>query len=418
MLFMRQPWKFIVLAGMCLLPMLPPAHPADRGGADQPSPGTTQLDFLQKHWQTPIPPQGPAPITFSQLEASLRPESCGACHRQQYEDWKTSIHAKSMGPGVHGQTQAFIQQDPDTALLCYSCHAPLAEQAEILRDAGGLAANPQFDPELQRKGLTCAGCHVRNHERFGPPYKDGSLAASRSREELPHRGATTTPAFQRAEFCQTCHQFDEDGYALNGKLLENTYNEWKEGPYAKAGIQCQDCHMPDRRHLWRGIHDPDQVKKGVTIQLTTGKARYRPGETVEAVLTIQNSRVGHYFPTYVTPRVFVRAELLDEKRKRVEESFEQAAIGREVTLDLSRELYDTRIPPQERFSFRYNRPVEGKGWKLKVEVTVHPDHFYERFFESVLHSNSFPAGRKLLQEALQMTRRSSFSIFSREIPIS
>jgi hypothetical protein len=62
--------------------------------------------------------------------------------------------------------------------------------------------------------------------------------------------------------------------------------------------------------------------------------------------------------------------------------------------------------------------VRGKGWRLKVEVTVHPDHFYERFFESVLQSNSFPGSRALLQEALEGTRRSPFSIFSREIPIS
>ncbi len=102
----------------------------------------------------------------------------------------------------------------------------------------------------------------------------------------------------------------------------------------------------------------------------------------------------------------------------MEGSLQQAVIGRDVTLDLSRELYDTRIPPKESFTFRYNRPVGGKGWRLKVQVTVYPDHFYERFFESVLQSNTFPGGRDLLQEALEQTRQSTFSIFSREIPIS
>lgn len=415
---MRQPWKGIVLVGACLLLLLPLARSGERGETGEHRTEAGQLQFLQRHWQTPIPLQGPPPTTFSQLEASLQPERCGVCHHQQYQDWKRTLHAKSMGPGVRGQTQGFVQQDPATALLCYSCHAPLSEQAERLQDQGSFVDNPLFDPEVQVKGLTCAGCHVRKHERFGPPYREGSPAASLLREELPHRGAMTTPAFERSEFCRSCHQFGEDGYALNGKLLENTYNEWRDGPYATAGTQCQSCHMPDRRHLWRGIHDPEQVRKGVTIRLNVSKARYRPGETTEAVLTIENSGVGHYFPTYVTPKVFVRAEFLDEQGRRVEGSLQQAVIGREVTLDLSRELYDTRIPPKESFTFRYNRPVGGKGWRLKVQVTVHPDHFYERFFESVLQSNTFPGGRDLLQEALEQTRQSTFSIFSREIPIS
>ncbi|MFQ5846724.1 MAG: multiheme c-type cytochrome [Candidatus Methylomirabilales bacterium] len=417
---MRQSWKGILLVGtcLCLVSMLPLACFAQGDRAGERWTETAQLAFLQRHWQTPIPLQGPPPTTYSQLEASLQPESCGVCHPQQYRDWKSTLHARSMGPGVRGQTQAFVGRDPATALLCYSCHAPLAEQAEKLQDQGTFLDNPQFNPDLHRKGLTCAGCHVRNHERYGPPYREGSPAASRPREALPHRGATTSPAFERAEFCRSCHQFGEDGYALNGKFLENTYNEWKAGPYARAGIQCQTCHMPDRRHLWRGIHDPEQVKGGVTIRLTTGKPRYRPGETAEAVLVIENSGVGHYFPTYVTPKVFVRAELLDQRGKAVRNSLEEAVIGREVTLDLSRELYDTRIPPHQRFTFRYHRPIRGKGWRLQVQVTVHPDHFYERFFTSVLEGSTSPEGRTLLQEALERTRRSTFSIFSRKIPIS
>lgn len=415
---MAQPWKAISLASLSLALCLPQARAADRRGTGEEWGETAQRQFLERHWQAPIPLQGSSPATFSQLEASLRPESCGVCHQQQYTDWKSTLHAKSMGSGVHGQTQAFIQSDPNTALLCYSCHAPLSEQAEQLPTGESFVANPQFDSDLQQSGLTCAGCHVRNHERFGPPYRDGSPAASQRREKLPHHGATTTPAFERSEFCRSCHQFGEDGYALNGKLLQNTFNEWKEGPYAKAGVQCQNCHMPDRRHLWRGIHDPEQVKQAVTIRLMTMKPRYDPGEIVRAVLTIENTGAGHYFPTYATPKVFVRAELVDGKGEPVQESLDVAAIGREVTLDLSQELYDTRIPPKGNFTFQYNRAVGGKGWKLKVEVTVHPDHFYERFFESVLQSNSFPGTRKQLEKALERTRRSSFSIFTREIPIS
>ena len=86
---------------------------------------------------------------------------------------------------------------------------------------------------------------------------------------------TRTPACLSSEFCQSCHQFAPDGLALNGKLLENTYAEWKASRFAREGVQCQDCHMPDRRHLWRGIHDPAMVRSGLTIVARDGASRYR-----------------------------------------------------------------------------------------------------------------------------------------------
>ncbi|MFN3476846.1 MAG: multiheme c-type cytochrome [Candidatus Methylomirabilales bacterium] len=382
-----------------------------------------QLTFLRSYWQLPIPLQGKAPDRFSPLEASLDPESCGVCHQKQYEEWKTSLHAKTMGPGPFGQTVDLIESDQETALICYSCHAPLTEQQEkhrIKMPQGELTLvdNPSFDQKLQRKGLVCAACHVRQHERFGPPKRDGTLASTLPRDQLPHNGVTRTPAFLRAEFCKECHQFPEDGYALNGKLLENTYNEWRASPYAKEGIQCQDCHMPDRKHLFRGIHDPEMVKKGVTIQLKTSKPRYRVGETILAALTVENTGVGHSFPTYVTPKVFIRAELIDPTGHPVPESVQEEVIGREVTLDLSREISDTRIPPKGTYTFKYAKKIDRRNLRLKVSVVVFPDYFYTRFFEAVLSGDQFVKGRKLLEEALEETRRSPFTIFEKEVLIS
>jgi hypothetical protein len=316
-----------------------------------------------------------------------------------------------------------VEEDPETARQCYTCHAPLSEQQELISGVdrlgfAGLVENPQFDRALQGEGLTCAGCHVRGHERFGPRRRDGSIPTTIPREQLPHNGATRTPAFQRAEFCKGCHQFGPDGYALNGKFLENTYNEWKAGPYAARGIQCQDCHMPDRRHVWRGIHDPEVVRQGVSIRLTIGKRRYAPGETLTATLTVTNAGVGHLFPTYVTPKVIVRASIADGSGRTVEGTIQEEAIGREVTLDLSRELYDTRIPPGKTHTFAYRRKVPRAGLRLRASVVVYPDHFYTRFFEATLAGAPGAAGAPLLREALEKTRRSPFPIFEEERRIS
>src|SRR2546425_2713614 len=201
--------------------------------------------FVARHWRVPLAAQGPPPARFTPLEASLAPEACGTCHPAQLADWRTSTHAAAMGPGVAGQLAELLVREPATALACQNCHAPLAEQAPLV--PGALARNPAFDPALRARGIPCAACHVRGHERFGPPRRDGSLATAAPRETLPHGGVTRTPAYLASEFCRGCHQFGPDGYALNGTLLENTYAEWKASRFAAAGAQCQHRHMPDRR---------------------------------------------------------------------------------------------------------------------------------------------------------------------------
>ena len=362
--------------------------------------------FLARHWRAPLAPQGPPPAGFSALEASLAPEACGACHPAQLADWRTSTHAAAMGPGVAGQLVEMLEREPREALGCQRCHAPLAEQSPLLPDT--LAANPAFDPALRGRGIPCAACHVRGHERFGPPRRDGSLASPAPRESLPHRGATRTPAYLAAEFCRGCHQFEPDGWTLNGKLLEDTYNEWKASRFAAAGVQCQDCHMPDRRHLWRGIHDAEMVRGGLTISVVEDPAR-APG-TVAARLVVENSGVGHRFPTYVTPLVVLRAEQVDAAGRPLAGTRQEARIGREVSLDLARELADTRLAPGERAELAYARRLEGEAAAVRLSVIVFPDAFYTPFFEALLRQGA-GRGEPDLRRALEDTRRSAFTVF-------
>lgn len=413
----RQPWrwiKFTIGGGLLVVTVLVVAS------SQQPREWTeqAQLDFLKKHWQVPVPLQGQPPANFSALEASLDPASCGACHLTQFEDWRTTIHSRSVGPGLLGQMPGLLRDDPETAMMCLSCHAPLAEQQPLLPTGSTLKKNQRFDMALQKHGLTCAGCHVRNYQRFGPPRPDGSVESAIPRDQAPHGGATRTPAFERAEFCMGCHQFEEGDRALNGKLLENTYNEWKSSPYAAQGISCQQCHMPDRRHLWRGIHDPEMVKRGVTIELRTSQPRYAVGERLEATLTLTNSGVGHYFPSYVTPKVILHIELLDANGRPIAGSGQQEVVGREVALDLTREIYDTRIPPKGTYTMRYIRSIDRTGVTLKAVVMVYPDEFYRRFYEATLAGSLPMKQRQLIKQALAEAKRSPYKIFQKEIPLS
>ena len=380
--------------------------------------GTENVEeFMRRHWRAPLPPQGPAPATFSALESSLRPEACGTCHPAQFADWRTSWHAAATGPGVAGQLVEMLETDPASALGCLGCHAPLAEQAPLARDGGRLVPNPGFDTGLHREGLPCAGCHVRRHERFGPPRRDGTLASTAPRDALSHGGVTRTPAFLSAAFCRGCHQFGADGTALNGKPLENTYREWAASRFAREGVQCQDCHMPERRHLWRGIHDAEMVRSGLAVEVTGPKSLARAGDLVTVSLTVRSVRVGHAFPTYVTPKVVLRGELVDATGAAVEGSREERVIAREVALDLSREIADTRLMPGQAATLRYQRRLASAGLSARLSVVVFPDAFYTSFYEVLLRQGA-GRGASQIREALDATRRSPFEVFRRDVPLS
>src|SRR6266571_7253294 len=124
------------LLGMSLVPALLAGSPARVDGAEPKSPSPAEQDFLERHWGGPIPPQGEPPERFSPIERSLLPADCGACHPVQLADWKTSLHAKSMGPGIAGQLVETVQSEPAAARSCLHCHAPLAEHAVQVPGAG------------------------------------------------------------------------------------------------------------------------------------------------------------------------------------------------------------------------------------------------------------------------------------------
>ena len=114
---------------------------------------------------------------------------------------------------------------------------------------------------------------------------------------------------------------------------------------------------------------------------------------------------------------FIRAALVDAAGREAPASAEERVIAREVSLDLSRELFDTRIPAGGRLVFDYRRRAERAGLSLRVRVTVSPDHFYTRFFESLLSSGA-GRGTAEIRKALDATRRSTFELYRRDFPLT
>ena len=377
-------------------------------------------DFLERHWRRPIPLQGQAPASFSALEASLKPEACGTCHKQQYADWKESLHSRAMGPGPWGQIVDMVSGTPDEAVQCMTCHAPLSEQLPVLAKVSGgdttYEPNPHLDKELQLKGITCAACHVRQHQRFGPPKADGPNATKYPPDMPNHGGVQRTPYFERAEFCKDCHQFDpENSVLVNGKPLQDTYREWQSSMWAKDGAACQDCHMSDRRHLWKGIHDKEWVKNGIQFNAKLQERKASSSKTVSVNVEVVNSAVGHKFPTYTTPKVFVRAALVDSNNKTLSGTQKQHTIGWDARFEDGewKELFDTRIAPGKTFTEKFQWQLPQNAAKVRVWIEVHPDHFYHAYFypAHLKRTDLSNDGRKLIERALEGSGKTPYILF-------
>lgn len=173
--------------------------------------------------------------------------------------------------------------------------------------------------------------------------------------------------------------------------------------------------MPDRRHLWRGIHDGDMVRSGVEITVAPERPAVSAGQDFTVTLEVRSTRVGHAFPTYVTPRVVLRGELHDASGP-VAGSRREVVIGREVALDLSREISDTRLLPGQSARLIYGGRVDRPDLRLRLGVVVEPDAFYTAFFETLLAQGA-GRGEAQIREALEATRRSPFTVFQQEVPL-
>jgi hypothetical protein len=246
---------------------------------------------------------------------------------------------------------------------------------------------------------------VREGVVYGPPALKGT-----ARKADNHNGFVEKGFFEEAEFCKACHQLDR-GYMLNGKVLVNTYREWTESVYGEKNIACQQCHMPGGRHLFRGIHDPEMVKMGIKVEVEEDNT----DDGLKARLKITNIGVGHYFPTYVTPLVVVKGFLADGSGNMADGTLKEAFIGRKVSQDLSREFFDTRIPPLESFEFDYEAAKSSGAEKLVLEIWVYPDEFYNIFFSNVLKGLYDPMNNEEIKKALEATELSRYLLIKREL---
>lgn len=366
-----------------------------------------------------IPLQGAPPDALTPSQRSLDADQCARCHAKQLREWRGSFHAGAASPGLYAQL-GFSAHGGASLESCQRCHAPLAEQLPELRpghrggDDGSRAyqRNPRFDDDLRRQGINCAGCHVRGWTRLGPPDVAADLLSA------PGYPRVEASIYERSDFCLGCHQLPPR-LAVNGRPLLNTYREWLEGPYMRRGIQCQHCHMPNREHTWKGVHDPETFRQGIELETIAGRSG---SGTVSVRARVTNVGAGHYLPTTPTPAAWLEVELVDRRGEPIPGARAEKRIGRH--LDYRRgwiEHEDTRIPPGESLELAaaWKDGAVDRATHARITVRVSPDDYYERLYRGRLrHAKLTPELRALYQQALDRAQAAHYVALDERIRIA
>ena len=190
---------------------------------------------------------------------------------------------------------------------------------------------------MANESVSCEACHLMQSAQTDPAYnfsymiKPGmtKFAVRTPAVESPAHKIVTNDFYKTTEFCGNCH----NEMSPFGVWVKSTQLEWKEGPYAKEGVMCQDCHMPKggpylnalmtkpyddaRLHLFHGGHDPGKVRGTIELRIEPDIRDAEPGETVIFSVALFNQKTGHKFPTgSVEDRIaWLNVEATDAKGK-------------------------------------------------------------------------------------------------------
>lgn len=326
---------------------------------------------------------------------------CGSCHVDIYNSWKNSLHAYSLIDPIFDTAymQAIKDGGEEARRMCLHCHAPMTMM------------NGDYDLSLgvTREGVSCDFCHtvksVHLDGREKPfttdvsPVKRGVI----KKAESPAHEVAFSELHGKAEFCGGCHNHSNS----HGATIMGTYEEWRKGPYATEGIQCQDCHMTlssgkvvseiygketDKIHLHSLIHDSNQLRDALKVEMTDAR-RGRDGLAVEVV--VENVGSGHMVPTGIPTRevvldVTVEAGSYSAHQQRRFRKVVADKNGNVLKADYEIFLYgaqilnDNRIAPRERRVERFQFPFAAS---VPVKVKARLGYMYSPSIVGVKQMN-------------------------------
>jgi Flp pilus assembly protein TadD len=202
-------------------------------------------------------------------------QTCGECHKDIYEQWKSSMHhMASFNNQFYRKSIEYMQSVEGTrgSKWCAGCH----DHAVFFNGRFDKPISEQIDTPEAQAGLGCMSCHAIVHvgSTMGnadfaveyPPLHE--LASSHSGpiravasfltylNPQPHRMTFMKPFMREAEFCAACHKVHLDVPVNNYRWFRgfNDYDNWQASGvsgqgarsfyYPDKSMACADCHMP------------------------------------------------------------------------------------------------------------------------------------------------------------------------------
>lgn len=385
------------------------------------------------------PPARTAPAAFMSTDFT-EPAICGGCHNELYGQWQGSMHNNSFTDpfyqAVHRQASADTGGSIDA--FCTMCHTPIGTLSGEVPPLEG----PQIS-DISQKGVQCDFCHTVTGTtglgnlmaQFAPSnVKRGPFTDAVS----PFHESAYSELHTTSAFCGMCHNVN---HPENNLPLEATYTEWKNGPYAAEGIQCQDCHMtpgpgvtapnpgkdalggPDRPHIYThifvggnatGLASPehqklarDQLQAAASIAISAAPAA-PPGNVLNLQVIVTNKGAGHYIPTGLTEvrEMWLEVAVTDANGNTV---FHSGAMGEAGRVDSEAVMYhtifedregkpthkpwlaekllsDRRIPPRGTDTAEYSFTAENAASPLHVQATLHYRTAPQAYVDEVMGS--------------------------------
>jgi hypothetical protein len=287
------------------------------------------------------------------------PAECATCHQRTHDEWAGGAHARSAtGAGFRRQYERLLEEKPDGAGVCTSCHAP------GLRDD-----DPAFF-DLRRvsgplSGVHCDYCHKVSglndgdigltHGRFLLRLlrpKEGQLFFG-PRDDADRGEDAHSPLYRDSRYCAACHEGN-----VFGVPVYTTYSEWRESPAGRAGVACQDCHMKPQAGRMAGHADGLELLKRC-LEVEVGFVHLAGGTIAEVRLTARD--VGHRVPTGFVERRLVMTIEAGERR-------EEVNFARRVMEPFWRgePSGDTRLEPGVAYVRRVALPAGAKGVRVRL----------------------------------------------------
>jgi hypothetical protein len=327
---------------------------------------------------------------FSAQAKYLDNHSCKECHEQIYEEFQSSMHAKSyFSDELHRKVADKVS---GTKYGCAVCHMPMADN---LVDLISGKARPDKNNKTHTDAISCFFCHTiayvkKSHKfnintkaRQAKGYKPTLYGRLTDPEKSDKHSSVTNPMYAK-NVCKGCHSH---------KINDNNVTVFRAMDEKQDSLACIECHMPeitggaeklDKRargqhasHKFLGLHDAAFRATGVDINITIDK---------EIIMIALYNKMAH--PLIVQPaRVkYLRVRVLRGKKVlwqnyEKEPSDDKAAFfeyrfkgedGKQVIIPAQATgvLYMNNLQAKEKKTFRYRVGTLQKGDKIEVALYV------------------------------------------------